>query len=256
MTNPIKHPNTLVSCASLDVAATTIPDYLLLNADCRDAFNSILQTTSNIIVVSDPPFNVGYHYGKYADKMKDAEYYEMLASLFGQTPSVVIHYPEALHRLSCEMGKCPERVVSWVYNSNTLRQHRDIAFYDVKPDFNAVRQPYKNPKDKRIQKRIAEGKTGAKLYDWWNINQVKNISKEKTIHPCQMPLEVMKNIIGILPPDAIIVDPFMGSGTTGVACAELGRRFIGIEMDAEYFHVAEQRISEVLSTKEQTALLS
>ena len=101
-------------------------------------------------------------------------------------------------------------------------------------------------RNKRIQKRIAEGKTGAKLYDWWNINQVKNISKEKTAHPCQMPLEVMKNIIGILPKDAVIVDPFMGSGTTGVACAELGRKFIGIEMDTDYFHIAEQRIAEAI----------
>ena len=221
-------------------------DCLLLNANCMDVFHSILQEQKNIIVVSDPPFNIGYHYNKYSDSMKDEEYYKMLTTLFGQVPSVVIHYPEALHRLSVEMGKCPERVVSWVYNSNTARQHRDIAFYDIKPDFNAVRQPYKNLNDKRIQKRIAEGKTGAKLYDWWNINQVKNISKEKTAHPCQMPLEVMKNIIGILPKDAVIVDPFMGSGTTGVACAELGRKFIGIEMDTDYFHIAEQRIAEAI----------
>lgn len=244
---------TLVSCTAIDATAATLPDYLLINADCREAVQRILETNRDIIVVSDPPFNIGYHYGKYADKMKEDEYFEMLAALFGQTPSAVIHYPEALHKLSCKMGKCPERVVSWVYNSNTLRQHRDIAFYDVKPDFNAVRQPYKNPTDKRIKQRIAEGKTGAKLYDWWNVNQVKNISKEKTIHPCQMPLEVMKNIIGILPPDAIILDPFMGSGTTGVACAELGRKFIGIEMDTDYFRVAEQRITDTISAKEQVS---
>ena len=114
----------------------------------------------------------------------------------------------------------------------------------MKPDFNAVRQPYKNLNDKRIQKRILEGKTGAKLYDWWNVNQVKNISKEKTKHPCQMPLEVMKNVIGILPKDVVIVDPFMGSGTTGVACAELGRFFIGFELDEEYFNIAKKRIEE------------
>ena len=66
-----------------------------------------------------------------------------------------------------------------------------------------------------------------------------------------MPLEVMKNIIGILPPDAVIVDPFMGSGTTGVACAELGRKFIGIEMDATYFAIAEQRITEAISATEK-----
>ena len=224
-----------------------IGDCLLLNANCMDVFEDILKEHSNVIVVSDPPFNVGYHYNKYSDSMKDDEYYKMLVTLFGQTPSVVIHYPEALYRLAIEMGKSPERVVSWIYNSNTARQHRDIAFFDVKPDFNAIRQPYKNLNDKRIQKRIAEGKTGAKLYDWWNINQVKNVSKDKTTHPCQMPLEVMKNAIGILPPDAIIVDPFMGSGTTGVACVELGRKFIGIEMDEEYFDIVKQRISDAVN---------
>ena len=92
--------------------------------------------------------------------------------------------------------------------------------------------------------------TGAKLYDWWNINQVKNVSKEKTLHPCQMPLEVMENIIGILPKDAIIVDPFMGSGTTGVACKELGRDFIGIEIDKQYFDIANERIEESKNEKE------
>jgi DNA modification methylase len=46
------------------------------------------------------------------------------------------------------------------------------------------------------------------MYDWWNINQVKNISLDKTNHPCQMPIEVMENIIKLLPKDKIIVDPF------------------------------------------------
>lgn len=216
----------------------------LINGDCTEEFIRILNAYQNIIVVSDPPFNIGYHYKNYKDNMDEGEYYEMLGYLFGNTPSVVIHYPESLYRLAFQIGKPPDRVVSWVYNSNTAKQHRDIAFFDVKPDFNAVKQPYKNPNDRRIQKRIAEGKTGCKLYDWWNINQVKNVSKDKTNHPCQMPLEVMKNIVGILPKDAIIVDPFMGSGTTGVACKELGRDFIGIELDEEYFNIAKKRIEE------------
>ena len=122
---------------------------------------------------------------------------------------------------------------------------QDIAFFKIKPDFKKVRQPYKNLNDKRIQKRIAEGKTGAKLYDWWNINQVKNVSKEKTEHPCQMPLEVMKKIIGILPDNYIILDPFMGSGTTGAACKELNRDFIGIELDEKYFNIAKKRIEGI-----------
>ena len=42
----------------------------------------------------------------------------------------------------------------------------------------------------------------------------------------------------------IIIDPFMGSGTTGVACKNLGRKFIGIEQDANYFEIAKNRINE------------
>ena len=149
-----------------------------------------------------------------------------------------------LYKISNRCGAIPEKVVSWVYNSNTPRQHRDIAFFGVKPDFSQVRQPYKNINDKRIQERIKNGCTGGKLYDWWNINQVKNVSKEKTAHPCQMPTEVMKNIVGILPKGITVFDPFMGSGTTGIACVEMGINFIGCEMDAEYFNIAKQRIEE------------
>jgi site-specific DNA-methyltransferase (adenine-specific) len=53
----------------------------------------------------------------------------------------------------------------------------------------------------------------------------------------------MRRIVGILPADYTIVDPFMGSGTTGLACKELNRNFIGIEMDTEYYAIAQQRIA-------------
>ena len=213
----------------------------LYNGNCIDVLKQI-NIPANAIIVTDPPFNIGYHYNQYKDNMDDAQYYGMLTSLLDTAPCVFIHYPEALYKLSVLSGKIPNRVVSWVYNSNTAKQHRDIAFYGVKPNFNQVKQPYKNPNDKRIKQRIADGKLGAKLYDWWNINQVKNVNKEKTAHPCQMPLEVMKNIVGILPEDSIIIDPFMGSGTTGLACKEIGRNFIGIELNEEYFNIAKDRL--------------
>lgn len=196
----------------------------------------------DFIIVTDPPFNIGYHYRGYKDNMPEDEYYSWLAEILGGVPAVVIHYPEALYKLSFKMGEFPSRVVSWVYNSNTARQHRDIAFFGITPDFTKMKQPYKNPNDKRIKKLIAEGK-GARLYDWWNINQVKNVSKKKLGHPCVMPLEVMKRIIGILP-RVTIVDPFMGSGTTGVACKELGRDFVGIEKDDTYYKIAKERICQ------------
>lgn len=202
------------------------------------------------LIVTDPPFNVGYHYNTYKDKMSEQEYLYFLNQVFktNNTPYVVIHYPESLYKIALYNGDVPTRVCSWVYNSNTAKQHRDIAFFGVEPNFNQVLQPYKNPNDKRIKKRIEEGKLGCKLYDWWNVNQVKNVSKVKTKHPCQMPLEVMKNVVGVLPKEYIVIDPFMGSGTTGVACKELGYEFIGCEIDSDYFDIAKERIAVETST--------
>lgn len=200
----------------------------------------------DVCVVTDPPFNVGYHYKTYKDNIPEDEYYHWLSGILTKAPKIVIHYPEALHRLSIEMGVAPIRVVSWVYNSNTARQHRDIAFYGIKPNFRQVKQPYKNPNDKRIKERISKGEGGGTLYDWWNVNQIKNVSKtnEGIDHPCVMPVEVMTNIIGVLPKNTVIIDPFLGSGTTGVACAILGYDFYGIEKDEDYFNIAKSRIEK------------
>lgn len=72
-----------------------------------------------------------------------------------------------------------------------------------------------------------------------------------------MPLEVMKRIIGILPDDCLIIDPFMGSGTTGLAVLEINkeqnvnREFIGIELDTNYYNIAKNRIDEILKKEEK-----
>ena len=65
-------------------------------------------------------------------------------------------------------------------------------------------------------------------------------------HPTQKPTEVMEWCLGFLPSAQTILDPFMGSGTTGVAAVKLGRKFIGIEIDEGYFNIACRRISEAL----------
>lgn len=145
--------------------------------DCQELLPHILEKVdrSKVILVSDPPFNVGYHYNTYKDNLDD----------------------------------------------------------------------------KRIIERIENGSEGGRLYDWWEINQVKNVSNDKTSHPCQMPIKVMKNIIGILPDDAIIIDPFTGSGTTLLAVKIMNeeqnanRKYIGIEIDPEYHKIAVDRLNGI-----------
>ena len=107
----------------------------LYNGDCVEVLQNINKT--NAIIVTDPPFNIGYKYATYKDKMNTDEYYNWLVSVLTGTENrfVCIHYPESLYELAIRIGKSPQKVVSWVYNSNTAKQHRDIAFFGVKPDF-------------------------------------------------------------------------------------------------------------------------
>ena len=188
------------------------------------------------LMVSDPPYNQGYHYASYKDKVSDYEYKKLL-SVF-RKPCVVIGYPEMIINDLTPMLGWVDEVVCWVYPSNTAKQSRLIAWYGCKPDFRKIGQPYKNPTDKRIAKRILEGKE-ARGYDWWHINQVKNVSKEKTIHPCPIPEELVRRIIvSTARNEETIIDPFCGTGTVMRVASKLGLKVFGTEIDRSYYEVA------------------
>jgi DNA modification methylase len=79
---------------------------------------------------------------------------------------------------------------------------------------------------------------------------------ERTDHPTQKPLEVLLTLVQWLTNEGdTVLDPFMGSGTTGVACVQTGRNFIGIEIDPGYFEIAKQRIEKEQSKMHQLPLL-
>lgn len=197
------------------------------------------------LVITDPPYNHGYAYNEYKDKISEEDYLELLTEI--PKPCVIIHYPEETINLLPKAMEIPcEQVVCWVYNSNTGKQSRLISWWGCKPDLRKIRQPYKNLQDKRIKQRISEGKTGSKLYDWWEINQVKNVSKEKTEHPCQIPEEIIRRIILTTATDGqLIIDPFAGSGTTAKIAQSLGFNSINYEMDKAYCEIIKKRIEIV-----------
>ena len=100
--------------------------------------------------------------------------------------------------------------------------------------------------------RKPEAETGFSLADielaWTSIDIA---SRQKTmgrrdghLHPTQKPVALMEWCLGFLPDAKTILDPFMGSASTGVACVNLGRSFIGIELDADYFNIAVSRITD------------
>ena len=85
---------------------------------------------------------------------------------------------------------------------------------------------------------------------WTNLDKPcksfrHTVGRNEYGHPTQKPLPLIKWCISHLPDTAqLILDPFMGSGTTGVACAKMGRSFIGIELDPDYFDISCKRIEE------------
>lgn len=78
--------------------------------------------------------------------------------------------------------------------------------------------------------------------------RVVSTSKEKVEHPTQKPVKLLKYLIRTYSKEGdTVLDFTMGSGSTGVACMELNRDFVGIELDKKYFELAEQRITGVES---------
>ena len=212
------------------------------NEDSRVFFKNFDRKEGDVII-TDPPFNIGFHYETYKDNLPKKEWLDMLSEVC-KPPCVLILYPEMMFEFSNKIGVFPDKCVSWVFPSNLPRQHRMIAWFGVKPDFTKVQQPYKNRNISKIKKRIAEGKE-AKLYDWWEINMVKNTAHAKTDHPCQMPFEVMSRIVGITPCDRVI-EPFAGSGTTLVAAKEWNIDAVGVEMNPNYCNIINDRLKQEL----------
>lgn len=82
------------------------------------------------------------------------------------------------------------------------------------------------------------------------ISLSNKISKNIKYHPTQKPTELMKILIETFTlENQIVLDPFMGSGSTGVACINTNRNFIGIELDEKYFNIAEERINNAQTEK-------
>jgi DNA modification methylase len=89
---------------------------------------------------------------------------------------------------------------------------------------------------------IAWMKGGHGVYCYQDTSMMRE-AKDR-VHPAQKPILLMRWCIEKINNTHTILDPFMGSGTTGVACAKLGRRFIGIELEPRYFDIACKRIED------------
>jgi site-specific DNA-methyltransferase (adenine-specific) len=143
----------------------------------------------------------------------------------------------------------------WIYNTNVghsprkfTTAHRSILHATKSKDNNFYKNnvavPYQNPTDKRIMGRIAAGEVGRMPYSWFYYDLVKNVSKDKTFHSCQIPLPLVEMLIKSCTQendDCFIL--FGGSGSELVLCKNLKRNYISCEIHPEYYNMILDRLS-------------
>ena len=224
----------------------------LINKDFREAdWPDNIQT-----VICDPPYNIGYSYkGGYKDNLSNSDYawliFDMLNFSYKKVNDngslFIINYPEIIAHLFGIIQRTDWKYhqwINWVYPANIgfskkkfTRASRCILWLtkgNPKVYIDRVTQPYRNPNDKRIKQHIANGRTGTHLYDWWEINLVKNVSKQKNNYTNQIPEEILKRLILTTTDEQdLVVDPMCGTGSTLITASKLNRNGWGCDINSD-----------------------
>jgi len=218
------------------------------------------------MIYGDPDYNVGVNYGDKSYTKTFEEYIEWYIELARESLRVLkdtgnmflINYPKQNAYLRVEyLDKACYRVYdyAWVYNTNVghtpnrfTTAHRSIL-HCLKTGYNKfykdnVSVPYKNPTDKRILRNLANGSKGRMPYDWFYFDLVKNVSREKTFHACQIPQKLSEMLIkSCTMPNDIVLVLFGGSGSEIEVCKVLNRQYISAEIDEKYYKLILDRLS-------------
>jgi adenine-specific DNA-methyltransferase len=136
-------------------------------------------------------------------------------------------------------------------NASSLGEFLRRDYESLRRDYEFLRRDYESlRRDYESLRRYFDCQSGDQFSDVWLFPP----PRQNHGHPTEKPVQLMAYIVRLsVPAGGVVVDPFMGSGTTGVACAQLGRSFVGIERDQKYFDIACERI---LRTYSQGSLLS
>ena len=224
------------------------------------------------LIIADPPYCLGKDYGNNSDKKSPSEYLEWskkwidaVIPKLKDTGSFYIflswrYSPEIFSFIKTRLTMINEiiwdrRVPSMGGSTRRFSSvHDNIGFF-VKTkkyyfDLDAVRIPY-DPKTKKARTRsIFVGKkwleVGYNPKDVWSVPRIHAQDPERENHPTQKPLEIIERIVkASCPEEGIVLDPFMGSGTTAAACVINNRKYVGFEVNSKYCEIIEERIKKL-----------
>ena len=250
---------------------SSITDQIHLG-DCMDLLRR-LPAASVDLVVSSPPYNLGKEYEKkralqaYLDGQRAvltecARVLKPSGSIFWQVGSFsdsgrLIPLDIKLFPILEAQGLVPRNRIAWIrqHGLHARRKYscryETILWFTKSDDYvfhlDPIRVPQKYP-DKKSYRGENRGELscnpiGKNPGDVWAFRNVKHNHEERTLHPCQFPEDLIARIVvSTTHPEALVLDPYMGSGTVAVVARDLGRHFIGTEKDPNYHSLARRRL--------------
>jgi DNA modification methylase len=217
--------------------------------DCREIVQTLARPAA---VITDPPYSVSVA-GSISDGPRGTRNLDFFA---GDTDWRAMR-AAVVERLSLCADMKPPTIVAWSghrqtsYISDALEDRgyatRILVWRKQCPPPATPRSGFSSAVETAVYAYLpgrhwAGGQYEPNIYE---ADALRHGNPDKVGHPTQKPLSLMAwNIRLLVPPGGVILDPYMGSGTTGVAAVQMRHPFIGIEIEERYFHIACRRIAE------------
>lgn len=222
------------------------------------------------LIIADPPYSLGKDYGNESDKLGSVAYLAWTQAWLNaaipklkSTGSLYIfltwrYSPEIFVMLKQQLQMINEiiwdrRVPSMGGSVRSFTSVHDTIglFVNSKNyyfDLDAVRIPYDAATKKARSRSIFVGakwlELGCNPKDLWSVSRLHKIDPERADHPTQKPLEIIDRMIyASCPEGGVVLDPFMGSGTTAVSAQRCGRQFVGFELNPAYCAIITERLA-------------
>jgi site-specific DNA-methyltransferase (adenine-specific) len=243
------------------------PKWSILNVDVLDGLESVRGEHGPArLIFTDPPYNIGIDYGdgEQADRLADAAYMKWVRQWFALCWDCltddgslwVMIGDEYAAEYAVELKAAGYTIRSWIkwYEtfgvncSNKFNRTSRHIFYAVKDPGSFVfnPEPVTRPSDRQTKYGDSRAAAGGKLWDdVWQIPRLTGTCAERIPDfPTQLPIALVEAVVlcASMPGD-LVVDPFNGSGTTGVAAVRNGRKYVGIEKSEIFADIATKRIT-------------
>jgi len=250
--------------------------YFINKVILGDAIEVMRQIPDNSVdmTFADPPFNLGKKYNNYHDKKEMNEYIEWcklwlkeMVRITKPTGSIFVHnIPKYLIYFASYLNEIAyfRHWIAWdamgvPLGKTLLPNHYGILWYTKQPKgfkFYDIRRAHSRCRNCEIILQDYGGKKnqmhpfGPLISDvWTDIHRIRH-KKRRDEHPCQLPIPLLERLILMTTDEGdIVLDPFVGTGTTAIAAKKLGRNFIAIDIDPKYVELTKKKLDNVQPTK-------